>query len=47
LAFEYLKSPILRVCSYDCPMPYNATLESICIPSSQRVIETVKRSVKF
>jgi len=47
LCFNYLNSPTLRVCSYDCPMPYNATLETICIPDANRVVETVKRSVNF
>jgi len=47
LCFNYLNSPTLRVCSYDCPMPYNATLEAICIPDANRVVETVKRSVNF
>lgn len=47
LSFNYLKSPILRVSSYDCPMPYNSTLESLCIPDSKRVIEVVKRSVNY
>ncbi len=45
LAFDSLDAPILRVSSLDVPMPYNATLEQMCIPQAARVIATVKRVV--
>jgi pyruvate dehydrogenase E1 component beta subunit len=43
LAFDALDAPILRVSTLDVPMPYNAKLESACIPQAERVVATVKR----
>lgn len=43
LAFDHLDAPILRVSNYDVPMPYNATLEQLCMPNSGRVVATVER----
>ncbi|APS00007.1 pyruvate dehydrogenase complex E1 component subunit beta [Pajaroellobacter abortibovis] len=43
LAFHSLESPILRVTTWDVPMPYNARLEQLCIPHPERVIATIKR----
>jgi pyruvate dehydrogenase E1 component beta subunit len=43
LAFDSLDGPVLRVTTYDVPMPYNATLEQLCMPSAARVIATVER----
>ncbi len=45
LAFDSLDAPILRVTSLDVPMPYNATLEQMCIPQAPRVVAAVKRVV--
>lgn len=47
LAFNHLDAPILRVTSYDAPMPYNATLEQICNPTSDRVMATVLNVINF
>lgn len=47
LAFNHLDAPILRVTSYDAPMPYNATLEQICNPTSDRVVATVLNAINF
>lgn len=47
LAFNHLDAPILRVTSYDAPMPYNATLEQICNPTSDRVVATVLNVINF
>jgi pyruvate dehydrogenase E1 component beta subunit len=47
LAFNHLDAPILRVTSYDAPMPYNATLEQICNPTSDRVVSTVLNVINF
>jgi pyruvate dehydrogenase E1 component beta subunit len=43
LAFDSLDGPVLRVSTYDVPMPYNATLEQLCMPNASRVIATVER----
>ncbi len=45
LAFDYLDAPILRVATLDVGMPYNATLEQLCMPQPDRVIAAVKRVV--
>src|SRR5690606_5973875 len=34
LAFDELDAPVLRVCTLDVPMPYNAALEQHCIPQA-------------
>ncbi len=44
--FDDLDAPILRVTSLDVPMPYNAKLEQLCMPGSDRVIATVKRALR-
>jgi pyruvate dehydrogenase E1 component beta subunit len=46
LAFDDLDAPILRVTTYDVPMPYNAKLEQLCMPQPDRVVSAVKRVVK-
>jgi pyruvate dehydrogenase E1 component beta subunit len=43
LAFDALDAPVLRVTTFDVPMPYNATLEQLCIPQPDRVVAAVKR----
>jgi pyruvate dehydrogenase E1 component beta subunit len=43
LAFDWLDAPILRVTTFDVPMPYNAKLEQLCMPQAGRVVEAVKR----
>src|SRR5580658_210180 len=43
LAFDALDAPVLRVTTFDAPMPYNARLEELCIPQAARVAATVKR----
>ncbi len=45
LAFDSLDAPVLRVTTFDVPMPYNAKLEQLCIPQAARVIAAVKRVV--
>lgn len=47
LAFNYLDAPILRVTSYDAPMPYNATLEQICNPNADRVVSAVLNVINY
>jgi pyruvate dehydrogenase E1 component beta subunit len=43
LAFDWLDAPILRVTTFDVPMPYNAKLEQLCMPQAERVVTAVKR----
>jgi pyruvate dehydrogenase E1 component beta subunit len=45
LAFDWLDGPILRVTTLDVPMPYNRTLEDMCMPQAERVVATVKRAL--
>jgi pyruvate dehydrogenase E1 component beta subunit len=45
LAFDSLDGPVLRVATLDVPMPYNASLERLCIPQVPRVVAAVKRAV--
>ena len=42
LAFDELDAPIGRVSFLDVPMPYNAELEKLVIPSAPRVVDAVK-----
>ncbi|MBL26575.1 MAG: pyruvate dehydrogenase complex E1 component subunit beta [Rhodospirillaceae bacterium] len=41
-AFDYLDAPIKRVSAVDVPMPYAANLETLMLPSVERVVEAVK-----
>ena len=41
-AFDYLDAPIGRLGAPDTPMPYNAELERIAIPSQERIIEEIR-----
>ena len=40
-AFNYLDAPIKRVCGFDVPIPYNKKLESLALPTKDRIIEVV------
>lgn len=46
LAFDALDAPILRVTTFDVPMPYNAKLEQLCLPQTPRVVAAVKRTIE-
>ena len=46
LAFDWLDAPVLRVTTLDVPMPYNATLEQMCMPQASRVVSAVKRTLE-
>ena len=39
--FDYLDSPIIRVCSEDIPIPYSKGLEDIIIPNAQTAIKQI------
>jgi pyruvate dehydrogenase E1 component beta subunit len=41
LAFDDLDAPVLRACTLDVPMPYNAKLEQHVIPGVPRILEKV------
>jgi 2-oxoisovalerate dehydrogenase E1 component len=40
--FDYLDAPIKRVGARDVPMPYNDTLETEVIPSTQRIADAIR-----
>ncbi len=46
LAWDDLDAPILRVSQLDVPMPYNAKLEQLVMPSAERVMKAVKRVIE-
>jgi 2-oxoisovalerate dehydrogenase E1 component len=41
-AFDWLDAPVMRVAARDTPMPFNDKLESIVIPSQERLIEAIR-----
>jgi pyruvate dehydrogenase E1 component beta subunit len=45
MCFDWLDAPILRVTSLDVPMPYNKTLEDLCMPQADRVVQAAQRVV--
>lgn len=42
-AFEYLDAPVLRVTQEDVPLPYAANLEALSMPSTDKVVDAVKK----
>ncbi|MGM0574408.1 MAG: alpha-ketoacid dehydrogenase subunit beta [Myxococcota bacterium] len=44
-AFLYLEAPIVRVTGYDTPFPY--TLERAYLPSVERVLDAIDRSIHY
>ncbi len=40
-AFDYLDSPVIRICAEEVPLPYAKNLESAAIPSTQKIIDGV------
>ena len=42
-AIYYLDAPIVRVTTYDTPIPFSPVLEDHVIPSTQRIIESVRQ----
>jgi len=42
-AFDYLDAPIERITGADVPMPYAKTLEDLCIPRANNVINAARR----
>jgi pyruvate dehydrogenase E1 component beta subunit len=46
-AFYYLDARIERVCGEDVPIPYNPELERNAVPTVERIVEAVKRTVRW
>jgi 2-oxoisovalerate dehydrogenase E1 component beta subunit len=46
-AFEYLDAPIVRLASLDTPVPYSPPLEQAFMPTRDKVVEAVKRLVRY
>jgi pyruvate dehydrogenase E1 component beta subunit len=44
-AFYYLDARIERVCGEDIPIPYNPELERNAVPTVERIVEAVRRTV--
>ena len=42
-AFDYLDAPPARVCQADAPMPYAANLETLSLPSVEKIVQAVKQ----
>ncbi len=42
-AFDYLDAPPQRVCSKNCPIPYNSDLEAATIPQVDDIVAAVKK----
>ena len=43
LAFDYLDSPVLRVCGENVPIPFARNLEAAAIPDPERIVNGVRR----
>jgi len=44
-AFDYLDAPIVRVAGEDVPIPMSPVLEEAAIPSKEKIIEAVKKTI--
>lgn len=42
-AFDYLDAPVIRVTGEDVPMPYAANLEKLALPSTEKVVNALKK----
>jgi len=43
--FDYLEAPVLRVTNRDVPQPYATNLEKLVVPSPERIIAAVNRTL--
>jgi pyruvate dehydrogenase E1 component beta subunit len=41
-AFDYLDAPPMRVCQEDVPLPYAANLETLSLPSVEKIVKAAK-----
>jgi len=46
-AIEYLKAPVMRVCSPDTPVPFSPPLEQAYIPDVKDIMPAVKRLMEY
>jgi len=44
-AFDYLDAPPRRVCGKNTPIPYNANLEALAMPSVAEIVQAVRESL--
>lgn len=44
--FDYLDAPIARVCQKETPMPYSKVLEAETLPTIERIIDAIERTLK-
>ena len=40
--FDYLDTPVLRIASLDCPLPYEHNLENAVIPDEVKIEKGIK-----
>lgn len=45
--FDYLDAPIGRVCQRETPMPYSKILEAKTLPTVERILDTIKRTINY
>ncbi len=43
--FDYLRAPVLRVTNRDIPQPYASNLEKLVMPSTDRVVAAIQRTL--
>lgn len=44
--FDYLDAPITRVCQRETPMPYSKVLEAETVPNVNRILDTIKKTLR-
>ncbi len=44
--FDFLDAPIARVCQRETPMPYSKVLERETMPTKERILEAIERTLK-
>jgi len=44
--FDFLDSPVKRVCQLETPMPYSKVLESETIPNTKRILAAIEETLK-
>ena len=44
--FDLLDAPIMRVAALDIPIPYSMPLEKACLPETNMIVSTVKKSLE-
>jgi len=45
--FDYLDAPMVRVCAADVPIPMSPVLEDAAIPNPARILEGIKRALRY